>query len=103
MPKFILACSLAGLVVLAANPAISGSPPPPPKTIPEICEENYRQSSADATCSGERFKKKNYSDCQISATCIKDPSATTWSAITVDPANASSVVNCNGSLRLDNC
>ena len=100
------------LAVMAANPANSTSSPPPP-SVTETCSANYAGSSAKDTCYNESFKEVNSSTCRIAANCYKSrgfctvgvdclPAEQTnvFSAIELDPANAGSVENCDGQLKL---
>ena len=100
MPKLMLVFTLACLAAISANPAISGTPPPPPKSVAEICEENFETSSANSTCWNEGFREANDGECRIAANCRQSEFMNVFSTITLDPANAGSVVNCNGRLKL---
>ena len=100
MPKLVLVFTLVVLLTLSTNPAISGTSPPPPKSVAETCEDNYETSSANSTCWNEGFREVNYGECRIGANCRKSEYVNVYTTIDLDPDNAGSVVNCNGRLKL---
>ena len=90
------------LAMVSTNSAVASNPPPP-RSVTEVCEENYRQSSANSTCENESFSEKQYGNCKIAANCKESEYVNVFTTITLNPDVASRLVNCTGRLKLDNC
>ena len=101
MYKYFFSIMLPVLAVMTTTPVMSGAPaPPPPPPVTLTCLQNYTNSSADDTCYNESFKRINSEVCRISANCWKNSYTNVFSAIEVNAANAGSVKNCSGRLKL---
>ena len=92
------------ITLIATTTVFAGSSTPQKqKTVVEECTENWRKSSADNTCSNESIVKVLNNRCRITADCNISSGGTgsTWK--TVDRDEADQLVNCNGTLKLNNC
>jgi len=87
----------------ATTTALASSDPPPQKTVIQACTESWANSSADSTCSNETFTKVLNYRCRVNASCQTDSGGTSSTWKTVERDDADRLVNCNGTLRLDNC
>ena len=104
MYRLFFTILLPVLAVMTASPAMASSdPPPPPKTVVEECTDNWNSSSASNTCSNASIVKVMNYRCRITADCRNSGGGTgsTWKTVERDEANR--LVNCNGTLKLDNC
>ena len=95
------------LAVMTANLAMAGgtpTPPPPPSTA-DVCANNYNNSaSANRSCNDEAFTTVNTEDARVSASCeIQGGWYYNNTSITLDADQCGSLVNCNGTLKLDYC
>lgn len=109
MTRVLIATGFA--LVLATSTVLTGgtahglgekvADDPPPVT--ESCRSNYEQSSASRTCSNEEFTKVMNYQCRINATCRVNNNETRRTWKTLDPADASRLVNCSGWLKVGNC
>ena len=91
------------IALIATTVFAGGSTPKKQKTVVQECTENWQKSSADSTCSNESIVKVLNYRCRITADCNISSGGTgsTWK--TVDRYDADRLVNCNGTLKLDNC
>lgn len=105
MTSRILVSSIVFLAVaLSATPALSGgTPSPPQKTVVEECTDNWNNSSASQTCSNASIVKVLNYRCRITADCQRSSGGTNRTWKTVERYDADRLVNCNGTLKLDNC
>ena len=106
MFRSLLTLMLFVLVAMAANPVMSGSdsvPEPAKLGVVEECELNWNNSSASNTCSNASIVEVLNERCRITADCRNNSggSGSTWK--TMDPDQAGNLVNCNGTLKLNNC
>ena len=103
--RILIPATLFVLVALGATgSALAGSQPAKQeRPVVETCENGFRSSSADNTCSNEKFEKVLNYRCRVTADCNNSSGGTTRTWKTVGRNDANRLVNCSGNLKIDNC